>query len=69
MNSQADRWVFNSLILTTGALFLTLLLDSLAGFALAKGEFAGKSVIFPAVIGTLVIPPQVVMVPLFIGMG
>lgn len=64
-----DRWVFNSLILTTGAVFLTLLLDSLAGYALAKGEFVGRSVLFAAVIGTLVIPPQVVMVPLFIGMG
>ncbi|WP_416840416.1 carbohydrate ABC transporter permease [Haloferax sp. DFSO52] len=63
-----DRWVFNSLILTVGAVFVTLLLDSLAGYALAKGNFVGRSLVFTAVLGTLVIPPQVVMVPLYIEM-
>lgn len=63
-----DRWVFNSLILTVGAVFFTLLLDSLAGYALAKGDFVGRSLVFTAVLGTLVIPPQVVMVPLYIEM-
>ncbi len=64
-----DRWVLNSLILTTGAVFASLLLDSLAGFALAKGEFRGRYGIFLLVIGTFIIPPQAIMVPLFVQMG
>ncbi len=63
-----DRWVMNSVIITVGAVFFSLLLDSLAGFALAKGEFRGKYTAYLLVIGTLVIPPQAIMVPLFLQM-
>lgn len=63
-----DRWILNSLIITVGATFVTLLFDSLAGFALAKGQFAGRNLVFYLVIGTLVIPPQVILVPLYLNM-
>ena len=63
-----DRWIINSLIITVGATFVALLLDSMAGFALAKGEFIGRNKLFLLVIGTLVIPPQVILVPLFLNM-
>lgn len=63
-----DRWIINSLIITVGATFVTLLFDSLAGFALAKGDFIGRDALFVLVIGTLVIPPQVILVPLFLNM-
>ena len=63
-----DRWIINSLLLTVGATFLALLFDSLAGFALAKGDFVGRDALFMLVIGTLVIPPQVILVPLFLNM-
>ncbi len=63
-----DRWVMNSLIITTGAVFMSLFLDSLAGFALAKGDFRGKGTVFTLVLGTLVIPPQAILVPLFLEM-
>ena len=64
-----DRWVMNSLVISTGIVFFTVLLDTLAGFALAKGRFRGRGVTLTLVIGTLVIPPQVVLVPLFIEMN
>lgn len=64
-----DRWVMNSLIISTGIVFFTLLVDTMAGYALAKGRFRGRSITFTLVIGTLVIPPQVVLVPLFIEMN
>lgn len=63
-----DRWLMNSLIITTGAVFLSLFLDSLAGFALAKGQFRGRGAVFTLVLGTLVIPPQAIMVPLYLEM-
>jgi len=64
-----DRWVMNSLVISTGIVFFTLLLDTMAGYALAKGRFRGRAITFTLVIGTLVIPPQVVLVPLFIEMN
>lgn len=69
LQNPLDRWVLNSLILTVGVVFFTLLLDTLAGYALAKGDFKGKSLVYTLVIGTLVIPPQVVLVPLYLEMN
>ncbi|WP_223302006.1 carbohydrate ABC transporter permease [Haladaptatus sp. R4] len=69
MQNPLDRWVLNSLVLTVGVVFFTLLLDTLAGYALAKGDFKGKSFVYTLVIGTLVIPPQVVLVPLYLEMN
>lgn len=68
-NHPFDRWILNSLIITTGAVFFSLLFDSLAGFVLAKGEFRGRYAVYLLVIGTLVIPPQTVIVPLYVMMG
>ncbi|MFB6075287.1 MAG: carbohydrate ABC transporter permease [Haloarculaceae archaeon] len=66
VNQPLDRWVMNSLVLSVAIVFLTLLLDTLAGYALAKGRFRGKGLLFTLVIGTLVIPPQVLLVPLYL---
>jgi multiple sugar transport system permease protein len=61
-----DRWMMNSLIVTVGVIFFTLLVDSLAGYALAKGDFRGQKTVYMLVIGMLIIPPQVILVPLFL---
>lgn len=63
-----DRWFLNSLVLATGTVFLTLLFDSLAGFALAKGDFFGRKAVFVLVLGTIFIPPQSILVPLYLEM-
>ncbi|WP_227379457.1 carbohydrate ABC transporter permease [Haladaptatus halobius] len=69
MQQPLDRWFFNTLIVAVGVVGLTLLLDSLIGFALAKGEFVGKRVLYLSVIGLLIIPFQVTMVPLYVQMS
>lgn len=69
MEQPLDRWFFNTLIIAVGVVGLTLLLDSLIGFALAKGEFVGKRVLYLTVIGLLIIPFQVTMVPLYVQMS
>jgi multiple sugar transport system permease protein len=50
-------------ILTTAG---NLLFCSAAGYALAKVPFAGKKVLFGIVLGTLMVPGIVTMVPLFV---
>jgi alpha-1,4-digalacturonate transport system permease protein len=61
-------WTYlrNSLIVTIAATLLTLLINSMAAFALSKYEFRGRNVIFLITIGTLMIPLSVVLVPVFL---
>ncbi|MGH8212046.1 MAG: carbohydrate ABC transporter permease, partial [Rhodanobacteraceae bacterium] len=45
---------------------LSLLCNTLAGYAFAKLRFAGREKLFATLIGALVIPAQVAMLPLFL---
>jgi len=58
----------NSTILTVGAVALSLLIACLAAYAFARMEFTGKRLIFNALLSLMVIPPVVVLVPLFVSM-
>ena len=58
----------NSICVSLVVTFLQLLTSSLAGYAFARIKFKGKSVIFMAYLVTMMIPMQVVVVPLFIEM-
>jgi alpha-1,4-digalacturonate transport system permease protein len=60
------RYLRNSVIVTITATFLTLLVNSMAAFALAKYHFRGRTAIFLIMIGTLMIPLSVVLVPVFL---
>lgn len=59
------RVLFNSLFIASVYTLLTLFLDSLAGYALAKFKFKGQGICFMIIILTLMIPNQVLLVPLF----
>ena len=57
---------FNSAFTTILGTVTSLFFCSLAGFAFAKYNFPGKNVLFYFVIGTMLIPPEVGAVPLFV---
>lgn len=59
------RVLFNSVFVSVVYTVLTLILNSLAGYSLAKFEFKGKNIIFAVILGTLMIPPQVLYIPQF----
>lgn len=59
----------NSVFITVIYTILTLLLDAMAGYGFAKYSFKGKKVLFFACLITMMIPPQVTMVPLYIQMS
>ena len=67
LNQKIDiiRVLFNSLFITITYTCLTLILHSMAGFALTKDEFKGKKFIFLLILMTMMIPAQVLYVPLF----
>ena len=56
----------NSVVVTVAATLLTLLINSMAAFALSKYEFRGKTTIFVVIISTLLIPISVILVPVFL---
>lgn len=56
----------NSVLVTITATILTLLINSMAAYALSKYEFKGKNAIFIIIISTLLIPISVILVPVFL---
>lgn len=60
------RYLFNSTLLATSVTLLSLLLNSMAGYAFAKFRFPGRDGLFKTLLAALVIPAQVVMLPLFL---
>ncbi len=56
----------NSVAVTVIATLITLLINSMAGFALSKYEFRGRDGIFVLFIATLMIPISVILVPVFL---
>jgi ABC-type glycerol-3-phosphate transport system permease component len=60
------RIVGNTLFVATASTVLRLFFCSLAGYGFAKFKFPGRGALFAFLLGTMVIPFTVLMVPLFI---
>ena len=60
------RWLLNSLLLAAAITLLSLTFNTMAGYAFAKLKFAGRERLFSVLIGALIIPGQVAMMPLFL---
>lgn len=66
MRGGMTRYVLNSFLLATVVTLLSLLFNAMAGYAFAKLQFAGQQRLYKMLIGTLIIPGQVAMMPLFL---
>lgn len=56
----------NSILVATVVTLGNLVFCSMLGYVLAKYDFAGKTLLFRVVLGTLMIPGMVTLVPLFV---
>lgn len=65
-NEPFGRYFLNSILVASLTVTLNLLSSSLAAYPLARLDFAGKNLIFSAIISTIMIPFQIVMIPLYI---
>lgn len=63
---DVPRYALNSLIVATSSSLITVVASSMAGFALAKYRFLGRQFIFMVIVSVLLIPLQVLMVPVFL---
>lgn len=55
----------NSVVVTIVATLLTLALNSMAAYALAKYNFRGKNFLFVLTLATIMIPLQVILIPVY----
>ena len=62
---SAGRYMFNSALVATLATLISLVFNTMAGYAFAKLRFRGRDRLFQSLLGALVIPAQVTMIPLF----
>jgi alpha-1,4-digalacturonate transport system permease protein len=60
------RYLGNSVFVTVVATLITLLINSMAAFALSIYEFPGRNAAMLTIIGTLMIPITVILVPAYL---
>ena len=60
------RYFMNSVIVTTVATVLTLLINSMAAYAFAKYNFRGRDGLFVMTLAMIMIPLQVILIPIYL---
>jgi multiple sugar transport system permease protein len=63
---ELGRYLVNSSIVALSGTALALIINAMAGYAFAKLQFRGRDRLFRILLGALVIPAQVGMLPLFL---
>ncbi len=61
--SKFGYWMLNSLWVATFSTLSVLFFDSLVGYTLAKFEFKGREIVFIAILSTLMIPTEMLIIP------
>jgi ABC-type glycerol-3-phosphate transport system permease component len=59
------RWVGNTLFVAGVVTAVKLLIDSMAAYALTRMHFAGRRLLLGAMVATIMIPPALLIIPLF----
>ncbi len=60
------RFYLNSIIVSASVVTMVLFTSSLAGYVFAKYQFYGKNVLFTMLLASMMIPFQVMMIPLYL---
>ena len=66
--TEADfywQWYGNSLIISSLVIFLSLFFSSMVGYALALYEFKGRNIVFTLVLFIIMVPFEILMLPLY----
>ncbi len=68
-DANMSRAVVNTVFVAGTVTLSTVVFATLAGFAFAKLRFRAKNVLLTAVIGTMMVPPQLTVVPMFMAVA
>src|SRR5699024_7723274 len=62
---QVPCWAWNSLFTSTLVTAITVVISALAGYALSRMQFTGRRLIVTLTVASIMIPGQILIVPLF----
>ena len=65
-NSNFPRYLLNSVIISAITIVLTIIINSLAAYALSRLKWPGQKLILAIIIATLIIPGQATLMPLLL---
>ena len=60
------RWLFNSTLVAVAVTISNCFFDSLVGYTLAKFQFRGRQFVFIAILSTLMIPTEMLVIPWYL---
>jgi multiple sugar transport system permease protein len=60
------RWFINSVVVAGGTTLLVVLISSMTGYSFGKKRFMGSTALFWLMLATMMLPSQVLMIPLYI---
>ncbi len=60
------RGYINSIIVSTAVTFFVLLTATASGYLFAKLKFKGREALFLVVLASIMVPPQIILIPLYI---
>lgn len=66
---NVPRWFLNTIIMTGVVVLGNMVINPMAGFALAKLKFRGKSVIYWIVVATMMVPYHMILIPVYVNMA
>ncbi|MDO5541309.1 MAG: carbohydrate ABC transporter permease [Eubacteriales bacterium] len=58
------RWLVNTVFMAVMAMILTCATSAMAGYALAKKRFIGRTILFSLIVCAMALPKQVILIPL-----
>jgi raffinose/stachyose/melibiose transport system permease protein len=61
-------WFVNSVIVTAASVFVATMVSTLAAYAIARLRFRGRTFLLRLMVALMVIPPAVLILPLFLGL-
>lgn len=64
--SDVMRWLGNTVIVSATAIVSNMILCSLAGYGFARLKFRGRNILFFAIVATVMIPTQILMIPTYL---
>ena len=65
-HAQVGRWYLNTLIVTAGVVIGAVVVNTMAGYVLARLRFPGRTLVFLVVLAVLMVPLQAILIPLYL---
>ena len=65
LSQGIGKWYLNSIIVTACILLGNIIINTMAAYVIARVKFPGRNIIFFVIIGMMMIPYQIIIIPLY----